>query len=445
MSNVSEVGWAIPEDFGQAPAALVEQFADTQWWPQADILGYQLRQVARLLEHFAAGSSCFPSRDAGGDPELTLERFRLLPVLTRRAIQEAGDTLISVPPPDHGRTRRSSSSGSTGRPVLVHKTDLTQAFHAALNVRIHRWHQHDFEATFATIRAFADGVAMPPTGERHRRWAAVPATGESLLLNSARCTVAEQLEWLARERPAYVLSYPTNLQALALLARARGMETSWLKGIVTYSEALSPGVRRCIEGVFPVCVKDVYSAAEVSVISIQCPDVPTNQHVQAENLLVEVVDDAGRPTSPGEIGRVLVTDLHNFATPIIRYEIGDLATTGPPCPCGRGLPVLQRVWGRVRNMLCLASGERIFPDIGALRLHEVLPLRQYQMVQRGFTKIDVKLSVARPLTMGEEALLRNLVVDAMGCPFDLDLRYVDGEIPRHPSGKFEDFICEVDP
>lgn len=444
MANVSEVGWPVPEDFGQAPAALVEQFADTQWWPQADLLGYQLRQVARLLKHFATGSSYLPARDAARDPDITLERFRRLPVLTRRAVQEAGHTLTSVPPPDHGRTRSSSSSGSTGRPVLVHKTDVTQAFHAALNVRIHRWHQHDFDATFATIRAFADGVAMPPTGDRHRRWAAVPATGESLLLNSARCTVAEQLDWLGRERPSYILSYPTNLHALARLARDRGMEMSWLKGIVTYSEALSPAVRKDIEAVFPVCVKDVYSAAEVSVISIQCPDVPTNQHIQAENLLVEVVDDAGRPTSPGEVGRVLVTDLHNFATPMIRYEIGDLAATGRPCSCGRGLPVLQRVWGRVRNMLCLVSGERIFPDIGALRLHEILPLRQYQMVQRGLTKIDVKLSVARPLTLGEETQLRNLVLGALGRPFDLDLQYVDGEIPRHPSGKFEDFICEVD-
>jgi phenylacetate-coenzyme A ligase PaaK-like adenylate-forming protein len=61
---------------------------------------------------------------------------------------------------------------------------------------------------------------------------------------------------------------------------------------------------------------------------------------------VEVLDEEGRPCAPGETGRVVATSLNNFAMPLIRYETGDTAEVGAPCPCGRGLPVLTRIMGR---------------------------------------------------------------------------------------------------
>ena len=76
---------------------------------------------------------------------------------------------------------------------------------------------------------------------------------------------------------------------------------------------------------------------------------------------MEVLDNHGRPCKEGETGRVVLTDLHNFTMPLIRYEIGDYAEVGPPCACGRGLPVLARILGRSRNMLTLPAGDRIWP------------------------------------------------------------------------------------
>src|SRR3546814_11153852 len=87
-------------------------------------------------------------------------------------------------------------------------------------------------------------------------------------------------------------------------------------------------------------------------------------HAQSENVLLEVVDDDGRPCGPGETGRVLITSLHNFATPLIRYELGDYAEVGSPCACGRGLPVIKQVLGRKRNRLILSDGRSGFPYLG---------------------------------------------------------------------------------
>ena len=67
--------------------------------------------------------------------------------------------------------------------------------------------------------------------------------------------------------------------------------------------------------------------------------------------MIEILDESGHAFGPEEAGRVVVSDLHNFAMPLIRYEIGDYAAPGEACPYGRGLPVLRRVLGRTRNRI----------------------------------------------------------------------------------------------
>ena len=109
----------------------------------------------------------------------------------------------------------------------------------------------------------------------------------------------------------------------------------------------------------------MYSAAEAGYLALQCPQ-QEHYHIQSESALVEVLDEAGNPCRPGETGTMVVTPLHNFAMPLIRYAIGDIAEVGAPCACGRGLPVLARLLGRVRQMLVLPSGARRYGNVGDL-------------------------------------------------------------------------------
>ena len=443
--NLSGLTWpVVPNKLNGDTLSLLYQFDQTQWWPEERLLGHQLDQIAPMLRHFQKTSPYYGEKlkTAGINFEkpLDLETFRSIPPLTRNEIQEADKALLSTAiPKDHGRLLTASSSGSTGRPVTARKTDVNQTFHRALNLRNHLWHKRDLTAKFATIRSYDPGVAMAPDGRHSQSWTSVYKTGPSIQLNSGHCTLGEQIHWITKERPPYILSYPTNLHALALRCQEIGLRMPWLKSIITFSEALSPGQRKIIETTFGVLVEDMYSAAEVSMIAVQCPEVPENYHVQSENVLLEVVDEDGAPCAMGETGRILVTDLHNFAMPFVRYEIGDLAAFGKPCNCGRGLPVISRIFGRMRNMLRLESGEQFFPDIAALHLNEIAPLRQYQMIQTSYEDIEMKLNLARPFEGGEEAHMRKMILNALGRPFNLHLIHVD-DIPRHPSGKFEDFI-----
>jgi phenylacetate-CoA ligase len=134
-----------------------------------------------------------------------------------------------------------------------------------------------------------------------------------------------------------------------------------------------------------------------------------------------------------------LTPLHNFAMPLIRYELGDYAQVGDPCPTGRGLPTLARIAGRVRNMLRDPNGRRLFASIPAGLWLEVDPIRQARLVQRTLSQIEVQLVMGRDLTASEAERLTAALREHLGYPFEIILNRVN-EIERQPGGKFEDVL-----
>ena len=189
-------------------------------------------------------------------------------------------------------------------------------------------------------------------------------------------------------------------------------------------------------------VVDTYSSQELGNIALQCPE-HEHYHVQSESVLVEVLDERGKPCAPGETGRLVLTSLHNFALPLVRYEIGDYAEAGPACRCGRGLPTLARVLGRKRNMLTLPDGARRWPLTGFMAFRAIAPVRRYQFVQLDRGTIEARFVVDRPLRGEEEERLAEAIRGALGHPFDLQFTYLDA-FPPHPGGKFEDFVSRVE-
>jgi phenylacetate-coenzyme A ligase PaaK-like adenylate-forming protein len=168
----------------------------------------------------------------------------------------------------------------------------------------------------------------------------------------------------------------------------------------------------------------------------------TSRLSTSQHAIVEVLDEEGRPCEPGHKGRVVVTDLHNFAIPLIRYDIGDYAEPGQPCTFGRGLPTLALLYGRQRSLI-------LMPDEGGTgRLWDSIasalaPIRQYQFFQTGRKEIEVRLSVERPLSGSEQETLAAHIRGSLGYPFRLTFVYFDGTIAREARGKFEEFICRA--
>lgn len=457
ISATPGITWpALPAASGAALLAMLFQLEQSQWWPTDRLQQAQRRQLVTLLAHARDQVPFYrdrlprdwPDPDDGPAWEAT---WRALPVLRRDEIQAADATeamLAHALPPGHGEYREVFTSGSTGMPIRAVRSQLWELVWSAFTIRDHLWHRRDLTGTLAVIREGGAGKATWPEGDAQQGWgfssAGLFETGRLVSLN-VTTPVEQQLEWLARQNPDYLLSHPSILARLAIASRAAGLRLPRLRQAIAIAEMLRPAARQAIEAVWGVPVIDVYSTREAGYLALQCPDHP-HFHVQSEGLRVEVVGDDGQPCTPGQTGRVLVTPLHNLAMPLIRYDIGDAAEVGPPCPCGRGLPVLTRILGRRQNMLRLPGGARRWPllssgDIGGL-VAAMPTMRQYRIAQKGLDHLHVSLAAPRTQTAEEEAAVIAWARKKFGAGFRVTVEAMP-ELPRTAAGKFEDFVCEV--
>ena len=314
-------------------------------------------------------------------------------------------------------------------------------------MRGHSWFGRDFSGSLAVIRADSPLQDDEARG-RELGWG-LPVNllyesgpGFSLPINTP---VAEQLAWLVCRNPEYLLTYPTNLAALLELVEAGEVRLNALREVRTVGETVSASLRQRCRQLLGVPIVDGYSSQEVGVIALECPESGL-YHMQSESLIVELLDESGRACEVGAEGRVVVTDLHNFATPLIRYDLADRAVLGPPCSCGRGLPTLSRVLGRERNLITLADGARHWPLVGLHQYRDVGGIRQYQIVQRTLAELEVRLVVeGGKLDAAREAHFSRILIAALGQQFRLAFRYFEAEIPRGANGKYEEFISLLAP
>jgi len=451
-SSVKGIEWpAISSPNGRIILSILHQFEQSEWWPAEELHARQFQQLGLLLAHALKNVPYYRDRfkDYGvKNPEaLTLKNWSRLPFLRRQDIQAAEKGIYSeIIPKGHGKVGNVYTSGTTGRPIRALKTALSDIFWSAITLRDHLWQGRNFSGKLAVIRNSDKGKDPYPNGTKSGRWGLtdlVYKTGPGVSLN-IMSTLEQQIEWLQREDPDYLLTHPTNVYRLANYCLENGIRLGKLRQVQTISEILRPEVRDVCKAAWDVGVADIYSGREVGYMALQCPE-HEHYHIQSEGTFIEVIGDDGAPCKPGEIGRVYVTPLHNFAMPMIRYDIGDYAEVGPPCPCGRSQPVLKRIIGRQQDMVTLPNGEQRWTLLSAGNIEsflEIAPVHQYQFAQKDLNTIEVRLAVKRDLTEGEKDKIREWVVTKLDYPFTVFITIVE-DIPRTASGKYQDFVSEI--
>ncbi|NEP05092.1 MAG: phenylacetate--CoA ligase family protein [Okeania sp. SIO2G4] len=447
ISAIKGVIWpALPNPNNSLLLALQYQLEQTQWWSPEEIQKWQMFQLTALLAH-ADHTVPFYRQRLGvllevRDRFLNYSDLQQIPILTRQDIQQQSKEMISTAlPKEHLPTSESQTSGSTGRPITFQTTKIKGIFYRALNLRSHLWHQRNFSAKVAAIRVPRSKLRQSKQKQEGKKiWADAFPSGALVELDSGK-TIAEQLAWLEKENPEHILTYPSNLLALAKQAKKKGIKIPNLQALSTFGEVVTPEIRQVCQAVWNISIVDIYSCQEIGLIALQCPK-HEHYHIQSESVIVEILDENDQPCAPGQIGRVVLTDLHNYAMPFIRYEIGDYAEMGEYCSCGRKLPVLRRILGRSRNLLVLPSGDLIWPSYILSNWAKLGPILQIQVIQRSVEVIEVRMVLSRAITENEEAILHQHICADLKNQFQVKLLYVD-EILRAANGKYEDFISEV--
>ena len=436
LSAMPGVAWPAVPAFDQTYAlALLFQFERTQWLPAAELRRRSDAQLEALLG-FAYDTVPYYRQAWGRRP--VPAQLAELPLLARSDLQSHSPELFSHDPArGHGAMHEVRTSGSVGAPVLVMKSALQGILWRALTLRDHRWHRRDMARALAVIRRGAGSGTAANWGSATE---GVVQTGP-LAVHDVDRDADELLDWLKPHRPGYLLTYPSLAAELARRSLERGERLAGLLQVRTLGESLDEETRALCRDAWGVGIADVYSSEEVGYIALQCPE-HEHYHVQAESLLVEILNERGEACRPGETGKMVVTDLHNFAMPLVRYDIGDYAEVGEPCPCGRGLPVLKRIAGRVRNMLVTPQGRRLWPTLGLRKQTEVPKVRQYQFVQKALDLIEARMVVSEPLTPKEEEFLRQRICSRLPEGIRVVFSYLPA-IPRGAGGKYEEFLSEV--
>ncbi len=416
--------------------------AQTEWLSADDLRRYQGPLLGKLLAHAHQHTDFYRGRFDFDltSPDAIEAAWSAIPTLTRaEAVANRERLFARAVPPEVGPTLEGLTSGSTGYPFPYRRSNITLVAAQALNERMYRWWNVDGSKPFARIAFDRSKTAAPPDGATLSGWHSAHPGAPQYVLSTA-ADIKTQVQWLANRKPAYLASYSNLLKEIALASRSGGGLKFEL--LFSFGTVVDDETRSICRKALDAEIADTYGADEVGHFASQCPHCE-EYHISAEATRVEVLRADGSPAMPGEIGRVVVTSLYNYAQPMIRYEPGDLAEAGSDqARCRRGLRSLRRILGRYRNVFRFRDGTIRSPSPERFGLRDMIPMRQSQVIQHDFDRIEILFVPDGSDRQIDLPALTERIRSVLGQPVDVTVRRVEA-IERSPSGKYEDCISLV--
>ncbi len=417
----------------------LREYERTQFDSPDRLHALQWSRLRALLHHAYKHSPFYGERfrQAGLHPaDLRCpEDLRLLPPLEKAELQRHREELVATNQ-DRGRLVLNHTGGSTGTPVSFYLTQDRLQSRAAATLRHNRWAGWEVGDKVAVLW----GAPRDRPPRSWLTWLRELLLDRQLFLDTGHLTEERLREFHRRLlgfRPGVMLAYARSAVLLARFLQAHDLPPVRPRALVTSAEVLTAAERALLEQVFGCPVFNRYGSREFSVIASECP-AHEGLHVMAEGLYLEIVN-GDRPAQPGELGAVLVTDLLNYAMPLLRYRIGDVASWLPGrCPCGRGLPRLGEVAGRVTDFLVGADGRAVsgaFLTIGVVA--QRTSLGQVQIVQERAGAVTYRIKPGPGFSLESDLhYLEDATRKYLGEGTRVEWELVD-EIPAQSSGKYQ--------
>jgi phenylacetate-CoA ligase len=408
-----------------------------QFWSAEQLAEHQWALLRKMVAHATETSPFYKDsfRRAGVslDDLRRPEDIRWIPTVSKEQIQQHRDEMIS------SRYRREDliedkTGGSTGNPLSFYYDHDRFDSREAAALRHDRWTGWDIGERRAILWGSGRDVARARAMKARLRSRFVSRT---LMLDASAIDDAAMAQFarsLLRYRPTLLVAYANAIAMFARFVRDEGIRGIRPKGIISSAEVLTPENRELIETTFGCRVFDRYGCREVSVIASECGE-HQGLHINADNLLVETVTDQG-PVR-GEDGEVLITDLRNFAMPLIRYRIKDVGRLLPQaCGCGRGLPLMRISGGRTSDFLTATNGRKCSALVLAAHAITRIPgIEQVQFVQHEQGVISLNLVKGPVWSEKATATLLTNLREWLGDDMRFEVSYLP-RIPQEQSGKY---------
>jgi phenylacetate-CoA ligase len=253
-------------------------------------------------------------------------------------------------------------------------------------------------------------------------------------------TLDEYVRMLRKFKPKVINAYVSAVYLMAQYMENRGINDIKPKAILTSCEMLFDYQRETIERVFGCEVFDYYSGRDTTIHAGECPE-HSGYHLAIENAVVEFIRDDEHVES-GEMGKIIITDLSNYAMPLIRYEIGDLGVPSDEiCSCGRGLPLMKKVVGRVTDIITTKDDKYVHGEFFTHLFYDTRGIKQFQFIQK--TKEYAILKIVKKINYSQAELdkIINQIYEQCG-DIRIDVEFVES-IPLTSSGKYRFTISEV--
>lgn len=413
-----------------------EQFTPEQWE------GYQNGELKKLLLHAIEYVPFY--RDKFAKQGLTKEAIQnftvsdisKLPYLEKDELRKYGESSLLADNKSKGEFY--SSSGSTGTPTKIFfSREMHQKWSAGFEARIRHWAgltRFSPRGMIGGRRVLPEGISKGPyyrynSAEKQVYFSAYHISG---------VTAPNYVYAIRKYKLEYMTGYAASNYFLANFINNLSIPAPKLKAVITSSEKLTPEMRDAFFKAYGCKTYDSWSGVEACGLISECEH--GSLHMSPDMAIFEVLDNKGHPVKKGESGELVCTGLLNYDQPLIRYRIGDrIKLSEKNCACGRHMPVVEEIEGRVEDVIIGKDGRQM------VRFHgifiNIMPIIRGQIIQEGIEHVIIKVAVSQPLSAGEKQLMIDRMVSQLG-DIKVEVQEVD-DIPLSANGKFRAVISKI--
>lgn len=427
---------------GRGTLRYLEEYESNQWKSRDELAAIQWQKVQRLLRFCGEEVPYYRERwkAAGIDwrDVRSMEDFGRLPILTKDDIRTNYQSLIADS--QRGRTMKKATGGSTGQPLAFEYTRESYERRTAVMLRGYAWAGGRVGRRTAFVWGADVGKGRLANtikvGLHH--WLLRRRVLNSFLLT--RENISEYQVAIDRFKPHILVGYVSPLHILARHRLESGSRGWQPEAIITGAEKLHEFQRDDLKRAFGAPVFNTYGCREFMLMASECAE-HRGLHVNMDHLVLELVDGEGKAS---DAGRVLVTDLHNCGMPFIRYQNGDIASwSSGRCPCGRELPMLQAVEGRMLDVIRTCDGRTVPGEFFPHLMKDVRGVIQFQVTQRRLDELTVAIVKDQGFDESSMQYLSNAVRQVLGERIAVKYEFPE-RIPLTSSGKQRVTISMLD-